>query len=128
MKVLILKLMVVMTLCGCSEELTFSLQDTEVATIIMNSGTSEVIEIDSVDKPYSGTPVIKIKVDGEITIDSSLYSPKVISDYIAQIDSRNVAHSCGFGSHPDPRSFRSEKTWGMGAVNISFLKPANRKD
>lgn len=127
MKKLVLKLMVATTLCGCSKELTFSLKDTEASTIIMNSGTSQVIEVGSVDKPYTGDPVLKIKVDGKIIIDSSLCSPDVISDYIDQNDNHNVSHSSGFGRHPEPRSFRSEKTWGEGALNIDFLKPADRK-
>ena len=115
-------------LCGCvnTTEMTFSPADTKVAAMFWNSDTAQVIEIGSVDNPYEGTPALQIKVDEEIVFDSLACSPDVVADYLAENDSRDASHASEFGSHPSPRSLRSDNIWGEGARQIDFLNPSER--
>jgi hypothetical protein len=127
MKKLVLIPILALSLSGCNTtELTFSQSETRIAAIFWGSDTAQVIQIGSVDDPYAGSPAVAVRVDGKVILDSTRLSPEVVSDLVAQHQSRGVAHAKGFGQHPSSRSLRSDRIWGEKALSVDLLDPSKR--
>ncbi|NQZ57712.1 MAG: hypothetical protein HRT88_09650 [Lentisphaeraceae bacterium] len=117
----ILLLIFFLNACSNVTELVFSKKNNISALFFKGgNGDATILVIGSVDEPYDGNPVVKLRVSEKIIFDSSDKTPEKMAEYLSKYPKLSFSHASGSRGHPSPRSLRSKKRWGSGAYTVDI--------